>query len=249
MAKSVTNALVGILVREGNLSVTDPAPVRAWQSDERQRITINDLLRMQSGLLWSENYFTVSDVSRMIFLAEDMSKEAARQPLAHPPGQKWLYSSGTTNVLSQIIRETVGEEQHLAFPYRALFNHLGMSSAVWETDLSGTFVGSSYLLATARDWAKFGQLYLNDGIWQGQRVLPEGWVNYTTTPVPFAPQRQYGAHFWLNVGEAADPADRPFPDAPTDTYFAQGFDGQNVFIIPSRQLVIVRAGGDHPGQF
>ena len=249
MAKSVTNALVGILVQEGKLSVSQSVPVAAWQKDQRQQITINDLLRMQSGLAWNETYFAVSDVTRMIFLAEDMSSVAMHQPLAHPPGTVWSYSSGTTNIVSQIIREAVGEKNYLAFPYRNLFAPLGMSSAVWETDLTGTFVGSSYLLATARDWAKFGSLYLNDGVWQGQRVLPEGWVDYTTTPVTMAPQRQYGAHFWLNSGESGDLTDRPFPDAPTDCYFAQGFDGQNVFIIPSRQLVVVRLGTTTRGNF
>ena len=249
MAKSVTNALVGILVREGELSVSQPVPVAAWQKDQRQQITINDLLRMQSGLAWNETYFAVSDVTQMIFLSEDMSSVAVHQPLAHPPGTVWSYSSGTTNIVSQIIREAVGEKRYPGFPYQALFAPLGMSSAVWETDLTGTLVGSSYLLATTRDWAKFGQLYLNDGVWRGRRILPEGWVGYTTTPVTFAPQRQYGAHFWLNTGEADDPADRPFPDAPTDTYFAQGFDGQNIFIIPSYDLVVVRLGTTTPGNF
>ncbi len=249
MAKSVTNALVGILVNEGKLSVSQPAPVAAWQKDVRQQITINDLLRMQSGLAWNETYFAVSDVTRMIFLSEDMSSGAVHQPLTHSPGTVWSYSSGTTNILSQIIREAVGEERYLQFPYQALFAPLGMSSAVWETDLSGTFVGSSYLLASARDWAKFGTLYLNDGIWRGQRILPKGWVKYTTDPVTMAPQRQYGAHFWLNAGEIDNPADRPFPDVPTDCYFAQGFNGQNVFIIPSRQLVIVRLGVTSRGNF
>ncbi len=249
MAKSVTNALIGILVQVGKLSISQPAPVAAWQKDERQHITINDLLRMQSGLAWGENYFAVSDVTRMIFLTKNMSDAAVHQPLAHSPGTVWSYSSGTTNVLSQIIREAVGEECYPEFPYRALFGPLGMSSAVWETDLTGTLVSSSYLLATARDWAKFGQLYLNDGVWRGQRILPEGWVGYTITPVTFAPQRQYGAHFWLNTGEADDPADRPFPDAPTDTYFAQGFDGQNIFIIPSYDLVVVRLGTTTQGNF
>ena len=249
MAKSVTNALIGILVQEGRLSVSQPAPVAAWQMDQRQQITINDLLRMQSGLAWNETYFAVSDVTRMIFLAKNMSDIAMHQPLAHSPGTVWSYSSGTTNILSQLIRETVGEERYPEFPYQALFGPLGMSSAVWETDLTGTFVGSSYLLAAARDWAKFGLLYLRDGVWQGQRMLPEGWVDYTTDPVAMAPQRQYGAHFWLNAGEEDNPSDRPFPDAPTDTYFAQGFDGQNVFIIPSYDLVVVRLGTTTPGNF
>ena len=249
MAKSVTNALIGILVRQGKLAVNDPAPVLAWQHDERRQITIDNLLRMQSGLDWNENYFTVSDVTQMLFLAENMSEIATQQPLNEVPGTEWYYSSGTTNILSQIIRETVGEEDHLMFPYRELFGPLGMHSAVWETDLSGTQVGSSYLLATARDWAKFGLLYLKDGVWSGRRILPEGWVDYTTTPVAQAPLRKYGAHFWLNIGEADNPANRRFPDAPTDLFFAEGFDGQNLFIIPSRDLVVVRLGATTYGHF
>ncbi len=248
MAKSVTSALIGILVRTGKLSVDAPAPVTDWQHDERSTITVDDLLRMRSGLDWNESYFTVSDVTRMLFMSEDMSAVAAQQPIAYPPGAEWYYSSGTTNVLSEIIRQTVGED-HLSFPYRTLFSPLGMHSAVWETDLSGTVVGSSYLLATARDWARFGLLYLNDGAWQGQRILPEGWVAYTQTPVPQAPLRKYGAHFWLNAGEADHPDDRRFPDVPVDMIFAEGFDGQNIFILPSHDLVVVRLGVTSRGDF
>ena len=250
MAKSVTSALIGILAGEG-MSVEVPAPVAAWQGadDERKAITIDDLLRMRSGLSWNESYFTVSDVTRMLFMAENMSKVAVEQPLTEEPGTEWYYSSGTTNILSQLIRQTVAEEGYLEFPYRKLFGPLGMRSAVWETDLSGTQVGSSYLLATARDWAKFGLLYLNDGVWKGQRILPKGWVTYTTTPVAQAPLRKYGAHFWLNIGEAGNPQNRLFPDVPADMFFAEGFDGQNVFIIPSQELVIVRLGVTTKGNF
>ena len=248
MAKSVTNALVGILVRQGKLSVYDPAPVAAWQADERRAITLDDMLRMQSGLAWNESYFTVSNVTRMLFMSADMAQEAIQQPLAHAPGTEWSYSSGTTNALSGIIRQTAGDH-YLDFPYRELFEPLGMQSVIWETDLSGTPVGSSYLFATARDWAKFGLLYLNDGVWKGKRILPSDWVAYTTTPVSRAPLRKYGAHFWLNAGEAHHPQNRRFPDAPADMLFAEGFDGQNVFIIPSRQLVVVRLGVTTRGNF
>ena len=250
MAKSVTSALIGILVHQGELGVNHPAPIAAWQvtDDPRRSITIDDLLRMRSGLAWNESYFTVSDVTRMLFTAEDMAAVAVQQPLDSPPGTEWYYSSGTTNVLFHVIRQVIGD-RYLDFPYRALFNPLGMSSAVWETDLSGTPVGSSYLFATARDWAKFGLLYLNDGVWQGQRILPEGWTAYTSTPVSQAPLRKYGAHFWLNSGEAGSPQNRLFPDVPPDMFFAEGFDGQNVFIIPSRDLVIVRLGVTTKGNF
>lgn len=250
MAKSVTSALIGILVHQGKLSVEDPAPVATWQdtNDERGTITIDDLLRMRSGLAWNESYFTVSDVTRMLFMSEDMAEVSIRQPLAYPPGSEWYYSSGTTNILSNIIRQTTGEN-YLEFPYQALFNPLGIGSAVWETDLSGTAVGSSYLFATARDWAKFGLLYLNDGVWKGQRILPEGWVKYSARPVAQSPQRKYGAHFWLNAGEAGNPQNRLFPDVPADMFFAEGFDGQNVFVIPSRDLVVVRLGVTTKGNF
>ena len=250
MAKSVTSALIGILVHQGKLSVDRPAPVSAWQAadDKRRSITIDDMLRMRSGLAWNESYFTVSDVTRMLFMSENMAEVAIQPPLAYPPGTEWYYSSGTTNILSDIIRQTAGED-YLAFPYQALFGPLGMSSAVWETDLSGTPVGSSYLFATARDWAKFGLLYLNDGEWEGERILPEGWVSYTATPVAQAPFRKYGAHFWLNIGEAGNPQNRLFPDVPFDMFFAEGFDGQNVFVIPSRDLVVVRLGVTTKGNF
>ena len=250
MAKSVTSALIGSLVGQGKLSVDDPAPVAVWQNadDGRGAITIDDLLRMRSGLAWNESYFTVSNVTRMLFMTEDMAEVAIQQPLAHPPGTEWYYSSGTTNILSHLIRKTVGDN-YLAFPYQVLFNPLGMGSAVWETDLSGTQVGSSYLLATARDWAKFGLLYLHDGVWHGERLLPEGWVDYTATPVAQAPFRKYGAHFWLNAGEAGQPQNRLFRDVPTDMFFAEGFDGQNIFIIPSRDLVVVRLGVTTKGNF
>ncbi len=117
-----------------------------------------------------------------------------------------------------------------------------MTSAVFEPDPSGTFVGSSYLTATPRDWARFGLLYLQDGIWQGQRILPEGWVTYSATPAPSAPRGQYGALFWLNAGSASNPADRVWPRLPSDTFFADGYQGQRVVIIPSRKLVVVRFG-------
>ena len=248
MAKSVTSALIGVLVRQGKLSVDDPAPVAAWQQDERAAITLDDMLRMQSGLAWNESYFTVSNVTRMLFMAENMAEEVIKQPSAYAPGTEWYYSSGTTNVLSRIIRQEVGEG-YLHFPYQQLFGPLGMTSAVWETDLSGTPVGSSYLFATTRDWARFGLLYLKDGWWKGTRILPSGWVAYTATPVHHSPLRKYGAHFWLNAGEPENPQHRLFPDVPADLLFAEGFDGQNIFVIPSRALVVVRLGVTTKGNF
>ena len=247
MAKSVTNALIGILQRKGKLSLKEPAPVPEWQKagDPRRAITLDQLLRMSSGLEWVEAYDErpVSDVNIMLLLKPDMAAFAASKPLAAKPDTLWHYSSGTTNLIQRIIRDRLGtREAYWEFPRRELFNKIGMRSAVWETDASGTFIGSSYLYATARDYARFGLLYLNDGVWQGERILPEGWVAYSTTPTPAAPQGRYGAHFWLNGGKDSNPAGRMFPQLPGDTFFARGYQGQTIAIIPSRQVVVVRLG-------
>jgi len=247
MAKSVTNALIGILVRKNKISLRALAPVPEWRrtDDPRHAITVDQLLRMSSGLEWVEAYAErpVSDVNIMLFLKPDMGAYAASKPLSAQPDTVWNYSSGTANILCRMIRDVLGSrEEYWAFPRRELFNKIGMRSAVWGTDASGTFIGSSYLYATARDYARFGLLFLNDGVWQGQRILPEGWVAYTTTPTPAAPKGQYGAHFWLNRGKTSDPANRRYPHLPQDTFFAMGYQGQIIAIIPSHKLVIVRLG-------
>ncbi|MBL8539559.1 MAG: serine hydrolase, partial [Betaproteobacteria bacterium] len=151
------------------------------------------------------------------------------------------YSSGTTNILSYAIRRAVGEADYHAFPRRALFDRIGMASAVLETDAVGTFVGSSFMYATARDWARFGLLYLNDGVWAGERILPEGWVGFSRAPAPHAPDAKFGAHFWPRIPEefrcGAD-----LPELPHDAFHAVGYGGQFVTIVPSRKLVLVRLG-------
>jgi CubicO group peptidase (beta-lactamase class C family) len=247
MAKSVTNALIGILSMKGKVSLKQPAPVPEWQKadDPRRAITLDQLLRMSSGLEWVEAYAErpVSDVNIMLFLKPDMAAFVASKPLAAKPDTLWNYSTGTTNLIQRIIREALGNrEAYWEFPRRELFNKIGMRSAVWDTDASGTFIGSSFLYATARDYARFGLLYLNDGVWQGERILPEGWVAYSTTPTPAAPKGQYGAHFWLNGGRDSKPADRMYSQLPGDTFFAKGYQGQTIAIIPSRKLVVVRLG-------
>jgi len=254
MTKSVTNALVGILVGQGKLSIHDPAPVPEWREsgDPRGDITLDQLLRMSSGLKFLEAYADnpLSDVSTMLFHKPDTGAFAANMPLETKPDQKWSYSSGTTNIISRVIRQTIGNQaEYASFPRRALFNRIGMRSAVMEMDASGTYVGSSYMYATARDWARFGLLYLNDGVWEGERILPEGWVAFSSTPTSTAPQGLYGAHFWLNRGNPNNPEDRPFPQLPTDMFLAQGVQGQTVVIIPSYKLVIVRLGMSHYGDW
>jgi CubicO group peptidase (beta-lactamase class C family) len=178
----------------------------------------------------------------MLFKKKDMGIYAADVGVAHKPGEFFYYSSGTTNIISRVVRNTLGDEQYYRFPYEELFYKIGMFNTTIEADAGGTFVGSSYSFGPARDWARFGLLYLNDGVWNGERILPEGWVKYTTTPAKGADKGQYGAQFWLNAGAKDNPNNRYYPDAPTDLFWADGFEGQNVFVIPSKKLVIVKLG-------
>jgi CubicO group peptidase (beta-lactamase class C family) len=250
MSKSITNALVGILVKEGKLAIQQPAPVPEWRGDPRKAaITIDQLLRMSSGLRFDEIYQPLADTPRMLYANNDVAAFAAAKPLEAEPDSKWHYSSGTSNILSRIVRHSVETTypHYFEFICHKLFDRIGMHSAVMEPDGSGTFVGSSYTLATALDWARFGLLYLQDGVWENQRILPPGWVAYSTTPTAAAPMGQYGAHFWLNAGAADNPDIRKWPSAPRDAYAALGYQEQQVIVIPSRKTVLVRFGAttDH----
>ncbi len=238
LAKSVTNAMVGILVGEGRLDLHAPFPAPEWDHphDPRNRITLDHLLRMNSGLKFVEYYAPIpgADAIQMLFFEADAAAFAARKPLASPPGQVWKYSSANTNIISRSLRTILGDETYWNFPYLRLFKPLGMESAVFETDPSGTFVGSSFLYATLQDWARFGLLYLQDGVWGNERILPEGWIQYSTTPTP-ASNGKYGAHFWLR-------GQNRIPGIPRDEYCTSGFYGQWIMISPSRHTVIVRLG-------
>lgn len=235
MNKSIVNALIGVLVKQGKLSVTSIAPVNEWQEDPRREITISDLLHMSSGLKWNEDYGDVSDATTMLYRERDCFKSAMSAPFDKKPNTEWKYSSGTANILSGIIRRTLNNDKiYFEFPYQELFRKLGMYSMILETDASGNFIGSSYGYAIARDWAKFGQLYLQNGVWKGDSILPKGWVDYTRTSADAA-NGNYGAQFWLNRSGN-------LPDVPKDMYACQGHRGQRIFIIPSKQLVVVRLG-------
>jgi CubicO group peptidase (beta-lactamase class C family) len=242
MSKSITNALIGILVKQGKIKVEDPAPIETWAGDDRKKITINDLLHSSSGLDWSEVYSRPSDAVDMLFRSKDVGLFAYSKKKHKAPNEVFYYSSGSANILSWIVRQQVGEEGYHRFLYEKLFNKIGMYSALLEPDPSGTYVGSSFGYATARDWARFGLLYLNDGVWNGERILPEGWVKYTTTPADAAPKGEYGALWWLNAGQKGNPSNRLLPNVPTDAFSAQGFEGQYVYVIPSKKLVVVRLG-------
>jgi CubicO group peptidase (beta-lactamase class C family) len=240
MTKSLTNAMMGVLVRDGKLSMTDKAMVDAWQKDNRNTITLQNLMQASSGLDWQEVYSGPSDATSMLFKKRDAGLFATQVKLKHTPGDVFYYSSGSTNILSHIIRKTVGDESYHRFPYERIFHKTGMYSMVIEPDPGGTFVGSSFSYATARDWARFGLLYLNDGYWMGERILPEGWVEFTAMPAKGAKRGEYGAQFWLNAGEPGNPSNRTYPDVPEDLFYCSGFESQYVWIIPSRNLVVVK---------
>jgi CubicO group peptidase (beta-lactamase class C family) len=244
MAKSFTSALIGILVKEGKINITQPAPVPEWQAenDPRHAITTENLLQQTSGLKFREVYHSYSNANNMLFNKADMAAYTASQPLKITPGSRFYYSSGNSNILSRIVRTTVGEKNYHAFPYSSLFHKIGMFHTLLEPDASGTYVGSSFIYASARDYARFGLLYLNDGVFNGERILPEGWVKKTVTAVAASEQKNYGYQFWLNGQDENDPSKKEFPEAPADMFYADGYGGQRIYIIPSMQLVIVRMG-------
>lgn len=242
MTKSLTNGIIGILIKEGILHLNQSDLLDNWKNDERSAIKLDNLMQASSGLYWEEVYSGPSTTTNMLFKKKDAGLYAARFPLQFPPGEVFYYSSGTTNILSHIARQAVGDEDYPAFAYRELFHKIGMYSLVIEPDPGGTFVGSSFSWATTRDWARFGLLYLNDGFWLGERILPEGWVEYSVTPARGAKRGEYGAQFWLNAGEPGNPKNREFPDVPEDMFYMSGYEDQYVFIIPSENLLVVRLG-------
>lgn len=235
MTKSVMATLFGIMEKQGKINMNTTHLFPEWENDERKNITLNSLMQMSSGLEWNEDYNHISDVTRMLFLDSDMSQMQLKKDLKYPIGNHWNYSSGTTNLLGKYLRnQFLSHQQYLDFPVKQLFDKLGMSSAMIETDLEGNYVYSSYGWATARHWGKLGLLYLHKGNWKGEQILNESWVQYVSTPCKDS-KGEYGAHFWLNAGGI-------LPDAPRDMYSMQGHQGQKVYIIPSRDMVIVRMG-------
>ena len=236
MTKSFMNTYVGLLVNEKKLDIQQKGLFKEWQNDDRKDITLNDLLHMNTGLDWEENYAKVSDATNMLYKSENIAAIPLSKKIKHPIGTHWYYSSGTSNILSKFLRNYLNDDNHyLTYLKKNLFNPLQMSSTFIETDESGTLIGSSYGYGTPRDWAKFGLLYLHDGVWNGKRLLPEGWTTYTKEEAQGS-NGIYGAHFWLNKNGIE------YPDAPHDLYSANGYQGQFVFIIPSRNVVIVRMG-------
>ena len=242
MSKSITAALTGILVKQGKLDVDAPAPVPEWKNNDKRKITIKNLLQQTTGIRFREVYSGPSEATNMLFKKGDMAAFAARLPLASKPGTNFHYSSGNSNILSRIIRQTVGEDDYASFPYTELFYKAGMYNTILEPDASGTFIGSSYSYATARDFARFGLLYLNNGKINGEQILPGNWVNETILPPAENELKNYGYQFWLNGWDKNDRTKREFPDVPADLFYADGYGGQFIYIIPSKKLVVVRLG-------
>ena len=239
MAKSMLHAVVGLLVGDGRLDLDAPADVPEWSDpgDPRHAITLRQLLAMRDGLDFTEDYVDerVSDVIGMLFGEgqADMAHFAADRPLTAAPGTRFNYSSGTSNIISGVVARTVGRgEPYARFLHGRLFGPLGMASADPEFDEAGTWVASSYVRATARDYARFGLLYLRDGMWDGVRMLPPGWVDDARTWVSEDPEdaSPYGAHWWGVAGDTLG------------TFRASGYEGQSITICPALDLVVVRLG-------
>lgn len=238
-AKGFTQALIGIAQNQGHLSLEDKVELSAWSDDDpRGQITLGHLLHMASGLEFSEAYANPnSHVDQMLFNQSDMGAYAASLKLAHKPGTVSQYSSGTTNIVASMLRaklEANGVDYH-SFPRKELFDKLSMSSAIFEVDAVGTFIGSSYIYATPRDFARFGQLYLQKGQWKGEQILSPEWIDYTRQPAPQSGGK-YGSHWSLNLGQ------KTLPGLPEDVIHLGGNDGQMIVVIPSKNTVIVRLG-------
>jgi CubicO group peptidase (beta-lactamase class C family) len=238
MAKSMLHAVVGILASDGRLDPQSRAAVTPWSdpADPRHDITVEQMLAMRDGLDWNEDYVEArgSDVIEMLFGAggDDMAAFAAARPLAAPPDTVFNYSSGTSNIVSGIVRDLVGAGEAMEqFLRDRLFGPIGMTSAVPGMDPAGTWVASSYVDATARDFARFGLLYLRDGVWDGTRVLPEGWVDHARRRRSVDPDngRGYGSHWWITGDEHG-------------SFWANGYEGQSVLVCPALDLVLVRLG-------
>jgi CubicO group peptidase (beta-lactamase class C family) len=251
--KSITAALIGVLIGQGELGLDQPAPVAEWHQaadDPRSEITIRNLLNMSSGLDFN-NYglgqqsslSTQNHHFRIYFDGINVFDHAVSFPLEAEPGERWEYLNSDPLTLGRIARETVearGQDYH-SFPWTDLFDKIGIKTAVLETDAWGNFIMTGYDYLSARDWARFGLLHLQDGMWGEQRILPEGWSDFVSSPAPASENLAYGGLFWLN---AAGRYDR----IPLDAYWPSGFMGQTTMIIPSRDMVIVRLGPS-PGAF
>ena len=236
MTKSIASTMIGILQNENKIDINKSAPIKEWVNDERNKITTRSILNMTSGLNWDEDYGDISEVTQMLYEKTNASEFAINQELQYQPDSFWYYSSGSSNILTEIVKRSFNnDKEYWDFPYNKLFHRISMYNTVMEADASGNYVGSSYTYATTRDWARFGILYQQNGIWFGDTIISPEWVEFTYKPAPNS-NGNYGSQFWLNKSK------RELSSAPDDIYFADGYQGQRVYIIPSKKLVIVRLG-------
>ncbi|MDU9390686.1 serine hydrolase [Pseudomonas sp. zfem002] len=251
ISKSVLATVLGVAYGEGRFKLDDPAAKFYPPMQAHPQLRIEDLLHWASGLDWQEDYEYAplkSSVVAMLYTRGrgDMAGFTAAHGVAAAPGERFLYSSGDSNVLAAALRQMVGAEAYADYPWQALFEPLGIRQAVWERDAQGTFVGSSYLYMTARELARIGQLMLDDGRWQGRQLLPADWVAFNRKAFAKASiepgEPLPGGHWWLNQAGA-------WPDAPADTFAALGHWGQGLYVLPQQRLVIVRYADDRDGSF
>ena len=244
--KSITAALIGVLVEQGHFTVDDPAPVAAWREpgDARNDIKIRHLLNMSSGLDFlnlglsgPQSYSTENEHFWIYFDGINVFEHAVNQPIDLPPATERRYRNSDPLTLGRIARETVEArgDNYLLFPQRDLFDRIGARNFVLETDPYGNFILTGYDFGSARDWARFGLLHLWDGVFLGDRILAEGWVDFISTPAPADESKGYGGLWWLNRGGARD-------RVPLDAFWAAGYMGQTTMVIPSRDMVVVRLG-------
>ncbi len=250
MTKTVNAAIIGTLVRDGKLELNKADLFPEWKTDNRSVITVADLMAMSSGLEFNEDYGDVTDITRMLYLQPDMAAFARDKPLAGLTGKTFSYSSGTTVLLSRIWQDAIGgADVALAYPRSALFDPLNMASATLEADAAGTFSGSSYMYANARDWARFAQMLLDNGNAGGTQILPPEFVAMMHEPVAASDTGfgvQYGkGQVWLKGPSGTTPDDQD-PDTgfalPSDIYWMEGHDGQSIAIIPSKKMIVLRMG-------
>lgn len=242
MTKSLTSTMAGLMIHDGYFKLDDKAPVSEWEGTDKETITYRNLLQMSSGLQFEEDYASVSDANMMLWMSDTMGVQTIDNPLEAAPGEKWYYSSGTTNLLMKLMRDHFpDQESYWDYLNKELYNRIGAYSMIIEPDGAGNFVGSSFGWGTPRDWARVGQLYLDSGRWAGVQIVPEEWVTFVQrSPRDPSALRMYGGQFWLAGSQFLEPE---------DAYFMNGFHSQSVLIIPSKELVIVRMGVDYNHTF
>lgn len=236
MTKSISGTLIGILQDEGLINMDEPAPIPGWAGTEKELVTTRHILHMASGLEFNESAGGLSDLTRMFYLRSDQAAYAAAKPLLHVPGENFNYSTGQANMLAKIVQDAVGGTLQDAYDFyqTKLFHKIHITSAFIEFDSSGQFVGGASGFMTPRDWARLGQLYLQRGQWNGEQVVSSEWIDYVTQPSPA--ENLYGGQIWLNTNGAS------WQSLPRDTYNFAGFQGQQVIVVPSKNLVVVRTG-------